>query len=203
MDTSFFHPCPEQVEYGRVLYVGRLIELKGLPFLIEALAPLAAEFPELSLVVIGDGPRRQDYEEFARKLLGDRVKFLGAQPKEVVRKEMQKAYLFSMPSVTMFSGEAETFGMVYLEAQACGTPVVAFSSGGVPEVVLNGETGFLSPERDVEALRKSIRYLLRSREVRDEFGRAAARHVREKFELSKLNRKLENLYDAVLESSKQ
>lgn len=200
VDTNFFYPCPGRVEYGRVLYVGRLIERKGLPFLIEALAPLVSEFPELKLVVIGDGPRRRDYEELARKLLGDRVTFLGAQPKEIVRQEMQKAYLFSMPSVTMPDGEAETFGMVYLEAQACGAPVVAFASGGVPEVVLNGETGFLSPERDVEALRESIRSLLRSEELRNRLAKAAVRHVQEQFELVKLNRKLEDLYDRVLEN---
>jgi len=200
IDTSFFYPDPERVEYGRILYVGRLIQRKGLPFLVEALAPLLSEFPELRLVVIGNGPKRKEYEELAKKFLGDRVVFLGAQPKEVVRQEMQRAYLFSMPSVTMPDGEAETFGIVYLEAQACGTPVVAFASGGVPEVVLNGETGFLSPERDVEALRESIRSLLRSEELRNRLAKAAVRHVQEQFELVKLNRKLEDLYDRVLEN---
>ncbi|BFH76247.1 glycosyltransferase [Thermus thermophilus] len=199
VDTGFFYPSPERVEYGRILYVGRLVQLKGLPFLVEALAPLVSEFPELKLVVIGDGPKRKEYEEFSKKLLGDRVTFLGAQSKEVVRQEMQKAYLFSMPSITMPDGEAEAFGMVYLEAQACGVPVVAFASGGVPEVVLNGETGFLSPERDVASLRESIRSLLRSEELRHRLAKAAMRHAQEHFALSKLNEKLEDLYDGMLE----
>lgn len=201
IDTSFFYPDPERVEYGRILYVGRLIQLKGLPFLVEALAPLVSEFPELKLVVIGDGPKRKEYEEFSKKLLGDRVTFLGAQPREIVRQEMQKAYLFSMPSITMPDGEAETFGMVYLEAQACGVPVVAFLSGGIPEVVRDGETGFLSPERDVSALRKNIRHLLSLREARERLSKAATAHVRERFELNKVNRQLEDLYDRVQEGS--
>lgn len=165
------------------------------------MAPLVSEFPELKLVVIGDGPKRKEYEEFSKKLLGDRVTFLGAQPREIVRQEMQKAYLFSMPSITMPDGEAETFGMVYLEAQACGVPVVAFLSGGIPEVVRDGETGFLSPERDVSALRKNIRHLLSSREARERLSKAATAHVRERFELNKVNRQLEDLYDRVQEGS--
>ncbi|BFH78685.1 hypothetical protein TthTF24_14020 [Thermus thermophilus] len=104
-----------------------------------------------------------------------------------------------MPSITMPDGEAEAFGMVYLEAQACGVPVVAFASGGVPEVVLNGETGFLSPERDVASLRESIRSLLRSEELRHRLAKAAMRHAQEHFALSKLNEKLEDLYDGMLE----
>ncbi len=196
VDTEFFRPAPEKVDYGRVLYVGRLIELKGLPFLMAALASLVDEFSQLRLIVIGDGPKRREYEELGRRLLGDRVLFLGAQPREKVLEEMQRAYLFSMPSVTMPTGEAEAFGVVYLEAQACGVPVVAFASGGVPEVVRHGETGFLVPERDVKLLSKAIREILLSRETWYEFSDAAVKLARS-FDSRKQNSELESIYDGL------
>lgn len=198
VDTDRFHPDPEKVVPGRILYVGRLIELKGLPFLLQALAPLAGEFPHLRLVVVGDGPKREEYQGLAERLLPGRVEFLGAQPGERVREEMQRAYLFSMPSVSLPSGETETFGLVYLEAQASGAPVVAFATGGVPEVVADRETGFLAPERDVEGLRRRIRDLLEWEDLRNKMGLAARAWVRERFELRKTNALLEDTYDAVL-----
>lgn len=194
VDTEFFHPDPLKTQFGRVLYVGRLIKRKGLSYLIRALAPLAQKFPELRLVVIGDGPMRREYEALGRDLLGDKIVFLGAQPKEVVREEMQKAYIFSMPSVTMPSGEAETFGMVYLEAQACGVPVVAFRSGAVAEVVEQGKSGLLFEERDVEGLRQGIATLLRDKALHRAMADHARRLVNERFSAIKIQKQLELIY---------
>lgn len=198
VDVGFFHPDPAAVEYARVLYVGRLIELKGLRYLMGALAPLVSLVPSLRLVVIGDGPMRKEYEALGRQLLGDRVCFLGAQPKEVVRREMQRAYIFSMPSVTMPSGETETFGMVYLEAQACGVPVVAFRSGGVSEVISHEKTGFLVQEKDVEALSYAIRQLLENPALHQSMSRVARKWVESHFALSLSNEQLESLYDRLV-----
>jgi glycosyltransferase involved in cell wall biosynthesis len=200
IDLSEFRPDPSQVTEHRVLYVGRLIPSKGLPYLLHALAPLAPEFRGLRLVVIGHGPMRQEYEALAWELLGERVEFMGAQPSAVVRKEMQRAYVFSMPSVEMPSGEAETFGLVYVEAQAAGAPVVAFLSGGVPEVVRHGETGFLAPQRDTEGLRHSIRQLLEHPELRNRIAVNAREWVEQRFDLMIQNRLLESTYDELCQA---
>ena len=200
VNTRIFHPAPEKVEHGRILYVGRLIERKGLPYLLNALAPLSRNFSHLRLVVIGDGPKREEYERLAERLLPGRVQFLGVQPRERVREEMQRAYIFSMPSITMPSGEAETFGLVYLEAQASGTPVVAFASGGVPEVVVNKETGYLLPERDVDGLTRSIEFLLKREDLRHEMGISARAWVEKRYDLRKTNAVLEGVYDDILRS---
>ena len=198
VDLGRFYPRPEQVEFGRILYVGRLIERKGLPYLIEALSLLKSEYLDVKLVVIGDGPERARYEDLGRKLLGNRVEFRGAQPSERVAEEMRKAYVFSLPSVEMPSGETETFGVVHAEAQASGVPVVAFAVGGVPEVVEHGRTGFLSAQKDVVSLARHLRLLLENPTLRAEMGVRARERAEKFFNIEKRAAELEDLYDQVL-----
>jgi glycosyltransferase involved in cell wall biosynthesis len=140
---------------------------------------------------------RGRYEALARQILGDRCTFLGAQPQQVVREYMAKAYVFCMPSVTMPSGEAETLGMVFLEAMAMRVPPVSFRSGGIPEVILHGKTGFLAEERDVDGLAHYLTLLLESPDLRNQMGGAGRRWVEQEFNLETQNAKLELLYDEV------
>lgn len=196
IDLERFTPG-NQPRYGRILFVGRLVELKGLHHLIEAVSRIQEQFPELHLVVVGDGPDRSLYENLATRKLGARCRFLGAQPHDAVRDEMQKAYVFSMPSISMPNGEAESFGMVFLEAQACGLPVVAYAVGGIPEVVAHGTTGFLAEEGDVTALAQYLKAFLEDPDLRDEMGRAGPLWVKAHFDRRRQNEALENLYRQV------
>jgi glycosyltransferase involved in cell wall biosynthesis len=198
VDLSRFYPRLEQVEFGRVLYVGRLIELKGLPYIMEALAYLRPNYPMIKLVVIGDGPERFKYETLGKRLLGEQIEFMGAQPLEVVAQEMRKAYIFSLPSIEMPDGTTEAFGMVYAEAQASGVPVVAFAVGGVPEVVEHGQTGFLSAQKDVASLAGHIRLLLENPTLRAEMGLKARERAERFFDIKKRAAELEHLYDQVV-----
>lgn len=198
VDLELFRPGQAEPERGSVLYVGRLIELKGLRFLIEALARVRRKFPDVRLTVIGDGPLRAMYETLAKEKLGTGFAFLGAQPQPVVREHLQRAYIFCMPSVSMPTGQAEAFGLVFVEAQAMGVPVVAFASGGIPEVVAHGETGFLAPERDVETLAHYIATLLQEPQLRRRMGQAGRARVERLFDLRKQNAELEKLYHQVL-----
>src|SRR5207245_202670 len=117
--------------------------------------------PEIELVIIGDGPQRQQLEILAQEKL-TRFRFLGLQPASVVRQWMNRAKVFSVPSVTVASGAEEGFGMVFAEAQAMECPVVSFSSGGIPEAVGHEETGLLAKERDVETLSQHILLLMKN-----------------------------------------
>jgi glycosyltransferase involved in cell wall biosynthesis len=197
VDLDLFQPHVAQREWGHILYVGRLVELKGLHYLLVALGKVKERFPTVRLTVIGDGPMRGRYEALARQILGDRCTFLGAQPQQVVREYMAKAYVFCMPSVTMPSGEAETLGMVFLEAMAMRVPPVSFRSGGIPEVILHGKTGFLAEERDVDGLAHYLTLLLESPDLRNQMGGAGRRWVEQEFNLETQNAKLELLYDEV------
>lgn len=198
IDVQRFNPNPQMTVWGKILYVGRLIERKGLPFLLQALARLRNRFPEIQLTVIGDGPMRQQYEALGHDLLGQQVTFLGAQPSEVVQRHLAEACIFCMPSITMPSGEAESLGMVFLEAMAMQVPPVSFHSGGIPEVIIHGQTGFLARERNVEELAHYIEMLLVDPDLRHRLGVQGRQWVEQEFNLEKQNAKLESLYDEVI-----
>jgi glycosyltransferase involved in cell wall biosynthesis len=196
VDLSQFVPgSREIIERGKVLFVGRLIELKGLRLLIDALTNVRQRFPEISLTVVGDGPMRRDFEAHAREKLKDRCTFLGSQPQAIVQEHMKEAQIFSVPSISMPTGEAEAFGLVFVEAQAMRVPVVAFACGGVPEVVAHGETGFLAKEGHVEELAAYLQQLLEQPKLCEQMGEAGRRRVEQLFDLEKQNAMLEALYD--------
>lgn len=153
--------------------------------------------PEVELVVIGNGPLRSALEQLAGELLC-RYRFLGTQSPESVQAWMNRAQVFSVPSITAKSGDAEGFGIVFAEAQAMGLPVVSFASGGVVEAVAHGETGFLATERDWEALAKHIIYLLKDETLRQQFSQKGQERVRTLFNLHNQTRVLEDIYDSVL-----
>jgi len=199
VEMNLFVPDVERTEWGNILYVGRIVPRKGLDSLIEAVARLRPRFPDVYLTVVGDGPNREEYESLARKRLSRGFEFMGAQPQDVVKRCLEKAYVFSMPSITMPSGEAETLGLVYVEAQAMKVPVVAFQSGGIPEVVLNGKTGLLAHEGDIDGLAKSLSTLLDDVKLQQQMVNAGREHVEKHFNLVIQNEKLENLYDEIVD----
>ena len=187
-------------KYGHIVYVGRLIPLKGLNLLISALSQIREEFPEIKLTVVGDGPMRSEYEKMAQELLGNSCEFVGWQSNEIVLDYISEAYIFSMPSITMPSGAAESFGLVFVEAQALGVPVVSFLSGGIPEVVAHEQTGLLAKEGDVIGLARNIKILLSNPALRDDMSHKAEMRVEALFDLDKQNALLENVYKTVIDS---
>lgn len=154
VDTELFHPGPREAPPdgapSRLLFVGRLAPVKGIPRLLEALAALAARGRAFRLELIGDGPERADYERLAGRLaLGDRVVFRGARPRTEVAELMREADLCVMAS------DWETLSCVLLEAQASGLPAVAPDVGGIPEALGEGG-GLLVAPRDADALARGI-----------------------------------------------
>jgi glycosyltransferase involved in cell wall biosynthesis len=180
-----------------VLFVGRLVEKKGCGTLIEAMAGVQRRYPAAELVVVGDGPLRTEYEARA-VALGVRCRFLGVQPAAVVRDRMSRASVFSVPSMVATTGDAEGFGMVFIEAQAMGLPVVSTLSGGIPEAVKNGETGLLVAERDSAALAEGILRLLQDEQLWQEYSLAGRRNVVNHFNLAQQTGRLENLFGRLL-----
>jgi len=198
VDTKFFSPSPQSPFQPRpiVLFVGRLSERKGPQYLIRAMASLQDEFPEVELVLVGDGPLRPSLEEEARASLR-RFSFQGAQSQQSVREWMDRAAVFSLPSIKAASGGEEAFGMVFAEAQAMQKPVVAFASGGIVEAVQHGQTGFLVPERDWRKLAEYLALLLRDGNLRRRFGSAGRQRVLRLFDLEKQTSVLERIYGEV------
>jgi len=189
VDTELFHPGDPVAARAAlrldaqptVLYVGRIAPIKGLSTLLEAVALLRARGRAVRLLVIGgDADERVDgHEAYVRGRmchldLCDAVRFLGPQPQPALRDYYVAADLTVMPSYY------ESFGMVALEAMACGSPVVASRVGGLATTVRDGMTGFLVPEGDAAALANRLDTLLANPALRETLGaegiRWAAKH---------------------------
>ncbi|MBM3205009.1 glycosyltransferase family 4 protein [Candidatus Uhrbacteria bacterium] len=185
IDTEFFSPGPSHRERFLIpadaptlLFVGgldRAHSFKGVEELFRAFAMLD---PSTHLIMIGDGDVRTVYESIARESgFESRVHFLGRVDDETVRDAYRSADVFVFPSTS----EAEAFGLVAVEAEACGLPVVASSLPGVRTVVRHQETGFLVPPKDVEALAAAIKQLLSDAPMRRTFGERGRALAQERF----------------------
>ncbi len=150
--SNFFNQGDKKV----VLFVGRLVEIKGVRYLIEAMKEINAK-----LVIVGDGPIRKELEEQAKEQ-GDKIVFLGSKTHEELKTIYASSDLFVAPSITAKNGGQEGFGLVMLEAMASGLPVIASRSGGIVDLVHDGENGFLVEEKNVNELREKINFVLRT-----------------------------------------
>jgi len=142
------------------------------------------------LLLVGDGPERQNMEQLCRDLnLMDDVRFLGKL--DPVEELLAVSDLFLMPS------ETESFGLAALEAMACHVPVIASNTGGIPEIVVNGKNGFMSNVGDVNEMAKNALNLLSNNSLLDQFKNSAAEHARQ-FDLEKVLPQYESYYERVL-----
>ncbi len=145
----------------RLLFVGRLVEKKGVPVLLDALQSLVPEHPDIHLYIIGDGPQRGALEAHAARLhLGPRVTFLGALTQKSLAAHYQSAAIAVFPFVEAAGGDREGLGLVMVEAQACGCPVIASDLDVVRDVIVDGETGLFAHSGDPQDLARAIRLLL-------------------------------------------
>jgi D-inositol-3-phosphate glycosyltransferase len=194
VDTAHFYPIPIDEAKAFVglaphenmlLYVGRIEPLKGVDILLEALAILerygVLELHPVCLAIIGGEPEASDQEMTAEMVrlkdlskslgMGDLVTFLGKQDQESL------PYYYSAAEVVVMPSHYESFGMVALEAMACGTPVVASETGGLVFLVRDGETGFHVPAGDAAALADRLQTLIQDEVLRARLGRNAAEYA--------------------------
>ena len=159
-----------------VLTVARLTAQKSIATLIDALAILCARGRDAKLKVIGEGPERTALEQQTRALnLQDRVEFVGALAQKELPRHYAECAVFVLPSIR------EGMGLVFAEALLCGAPVIAANSGGVTDIVKDGETGLLVPERDARALADAIERMLNDRALAAQLASNGAAWVRERY----------------------
>jgi len=194
VDPEQFEPKRHHGSGSRVLFVGRLAAPKGLPILLESIARLREDHPNVQLTIAGDGPDRQQLESMARRLgIESHVRFLGYQSQSQVRELLGRSDVFGMASF------AEGVPVVLMEAMAGGVPVVATRIAGIPELVDDGGCGFLVPPGDGQALADRIGQLLDDAELRNAIAAAGRLKVEQEFNLTMESRRLCQILTAALE----
>ena len=164
-----------------MLTVARLVRRKGIDTVLEALAHVHQDMKNVGYLIVGDGPERAKLEEQARGLgLNHVVHFLGAVDEALLPTLYALSDVFVLtPHASADSRDPEGFGIVYLEANAFGKPVVASRTGGVPEAVQNGVTGMLVPPDNPQALAEALSTLLKDAALRSRLGTSGQQYVRE------------------------
>ena len=198
IDITRFEPGPKPVRERprRIVFIGRLVEMKGCAYLIEAFRAVADRFSGAALVIIGDGPLKSDLQAVAERV-GVKAAFIGTVNQDVVKQHLSDARVLCLPSVVAANGNYESFGMVLLEAQASGVPVVT-SALAAKEAMADGVTGFLFPEKDVKALANRLCDLLGNDELAARMSAAGPDHVRRNFDILKCTSLIEVYYDEIL-----
>ncbi len=182
-----------------VLMAGRMVEKKGFEYGIRAFAQALKKHPALRLRLVGDGERRRDYERLIGSLgLSGKVEMTGILSHAELLETMRRSDIVLVPSVTARNGDREGIPMVVYEAAALGMPMIASKHGGMPEVIADGVTGLLVPERDVAALAGALRQLIENPALRQSLGEAARRKAQSEFDIRQRITALEERYDELL-----
>jgi phosphatidylinositol alpha-1,6-mannosyltransferase len=178
-----------------VVCVSRLVRRKGQDTLLHALPILRRTVPGVAVLLVGDGRYRGDLESLARDLgVAEEVVFTGGVPHEELPAHYAAGDVFSMPCRTRRGGlDVEGLGIVYLEASATGLAVVAGDSGGAPDAVLDGETGYVVDGRDVHALAERLTTLLCDEPRRARMGAAGREWVEKEWRWDILAQRLTDL----------
>jgi glycosyltransferase involved in cell wall biosynthesis len=191
-------PVDSAANPQRIVFVGRLVSKKGIDKVLEAFDLVRAANPGAELHIVGDGPLRDVVIAKAGTSAG--IICHGAQPPERTQQIISKARLLTLPSRQADDGDVEGLGLVLLEAQALGIPVVTSNNSGTAEALLDGETGFAVDPASSKDLAQAFLRLLNSAELARSMGMNAARFVRENFDITARTPMLERIYDQAIEN---
>jgi len=205
IDEAIFKPRDKQElrqKYGFsprekiMVCVSRLIPRKRVDSVIRATALLAREIPDLRLIVIGDGDQHQELQKLVAELYVDqRVELKGWLPQHEISDYLCLADVFVSPP------DFEGLGIVFIEALACGAPVVGTSVGGIPDIIEDGRNGILVPPGDVDQLAQGIKKVLEDEELRNSFIIQGLKRVKEKFLWGSVYEKVSQIYQDLVQNS--
>ena len=195
VDTTRFYPCDDvhpavsQNKFS-LLFVGRLASRKGLSHAIECIAKLPIDV-DAELLIAGTGRHRERLEELAQSYgVSEQVRFLGYVPDD------QLPILYSSADVFLFPSRYEGFGLVFLEAMACGTPVIGTSVGGVPDIIQNGDSGYVVDHNSSEMARRVAELARDSKQLAAMSDRA--REIAGDNDWEYVAEQVENIYQTVI-----
>tara|TARA_B100000378_G_scaffold28575_1_gene21682 strand:+ start:6655 stop:7878 length:1224 start_codon:yes stop_codon:yes gene_type:complete len=187
VNTEFFKPLKQKKHAKntseiKLLCVGRLVEIKGFSYAIKAVRELKKRNIKFSLKIIGEGPIKDFLlSQIKRYNLNDSITILSAMSQDLLKFEYNQCDIFIMSSITINDEIKETQGLVTLEAQSCGTPVVAFDSGGIRYTFEDKVTGLLCREMDYIDMAEKLEFLINNPELRIKLGENAPIFVRKNY----------------------
>ncbi|WP_318731208.1 MULTISPECIES: glycosyltransferase family 4 protein [unclassified Roseofilum] len=185
----------------QLLFVGRLDERKGVTYLLQAL-PLILRDRRVQLHIVGQGILESELKEECKALgLEAQVKFLGVLSKEALAQEYATCDIFVLPAIVDRKGDTEGLGIVMIEALAHGKPVVASDVGGIKDVIIDGVTGRLVPEKDPHQLAEVITDLLNCPEERQRLGCQGLKHIQTQFNWSRITHQWSQVFAQALSNS--
>ncbi|MEA2715441.1 MAG: hypothetical protein QOG91_469 [Candidatus Parcubacteria bacterium] len=203
IDTSRFSPAMKNRELKKrlkikglfLLAVGRLVELKGFNYLLDAMTAIAADLPESKLIIIGSGPELGNLKKQAKDLdLEEQVVFLGNIQNSELPEYYASADIFIGPSVETKDGAMEAFGIVFLEALASGAAVISTSSGGISDIVKDCLTGIVVPERDSKAIYQAVKKIIDEPALRARLRENGLRLAGDSYSWDKIGSQFADLY---------
>jgi colanic acid/amylovoran biosynthesis glycosyltransferase len=179
----------------RITTIGRMAPKKGIEYGLQAVAALVQEEPRVQYTVIGNGPLRPSIERMVEDLgLGSVVRLAGWKSRPEIVSALGETDILLAPSITAASGDQEGTPVVIMEALASGVPVVSTLHAGIPEVVRDGVSGLLAPERDAPQLASALMRLARNPELRARMGERGRAEMAERHDIGKLNGGLLEIY---------
>ncbi len=183
----------------RVTTTGRLVEKKGIEYSICAVAKVLKIYPNVEYTIIGDGCLKEDLQQLIDSLnIANQVKLLGWKNQVEIIDIVNNSDIFVAASVTGKDGNQDAPVNTLKEAMVMGLPVIATIHGGIPELVQDGISGFLVPERDSDAIAEKLIYLIKHPEMWSQMGQAGRAYVESNYDINKLNDELVQIYQQVM-----
>jgi len=194
--------CTLEKKVNSILFVGRLIDWKGIDVLIQAVYIAKSQIPNITLNIVGEGPDREIYELIVKKLqLESDVHFMGKVSDDELNSAYLESNLFILPSTEKKGFVMEGLGVVLLEAMASGVPVIGSNTGGIPDIIKDYVNGLLVPAGDPQALADAIIQILKNPDLADRFRKAGLETVRERFSWDIISDQFIKVYQEVLNES--
>lgn len=189
-------------EQLQLISVCRLVEKKGIQYAIKAVARVIRRYSNIQYNIVGDGPERPKLEKLIKDLgMSKKIIVHGWKSQQDVISMLDQSHIFMLPSVTAADGNEEGIPNALKEAMAMGLPVIGTWHAGTPELIEDGVSGFLVPQRDFMSLHNKIVYIIRNPHLWKSIGLAARERVEQEFEAKELIKDLEQLFYRLINRS--
>lgn len=205
VDHKLFNPGVKKFDFHKnfnirknhkiIFYAGRLVEKKGINYLLGAMPTVLKKQKNCTLIIGGEGAEEKNLKNLAENLkVRDNVRFIGKISHHKLPSYFKGADIFVLPSIVDSKGETETLGVVLIEAMACGTPVIGSRVGGIIDVIDNGINGFLVKQKSSKQLAEKIIKLLSNTALRERMGKQGRKKVEQKFSWDKIALEVNGIY---------